>query len=256
MAAVPDLTKALGNNISTTLSSGINASDTSISVTSGAGMNPTGGFAIIDEGTLSEEVVYVESVSGNNLTIATGGRGLSGTTGVSHSSGATLTDILVKEQINDLVDEVSGIAADITAVIGTIYPVGTIYTSVVSTNPNTLFGIGTWVAFGTGRVMVGIDAGQTEFDTVEETGGAKTHTLQVSEMPSHTHTQNSHTHSIFPGTSTQHADDSGFGTFMQPPTQAGGTTGSTTATNQNTGGGGSHNNLQPYIVVYMWKRTA
>ena len=67
-----------------------------------------------------------------------------------------------------------------------IFPVGSIYMAVVSTNPSSFFG-GTWTAFGTGRTVVGIDAGQTEFDTVEETGGAKTHTLTTSEMPSHTH---------------------------------------------------------------------
>ncbi len=59
------------------------------------------------------------------------------------------------------------------ASLSTIYPVGCIYISTVSTNPATLFGMGTWVAFGAGRVLVGLDAGQTEFDTVEETGGAK-----------------------------------------------------------------------------------
>jgi microcystin-dependent protein len=50
-------------------------------------------------------------------------------------------------------------------------------------------GFGTWAAFGAGRVLVGLDAGDVDFDTVEETGGAKTHTLTVDEMPSHTHTQ-------------------------------------------------------------------
>lgn len=58
--------------------------------------------------------------------------------------------------------------------IDAIYPVGSIYITVVSTNPSTYFG-GTWVAFATGRTLVGIDTGQTEFDTIEETGGAKSH---------------------------------------------------------------------------------
>lgn len=55
-----------------------------------------------------------------------------------------------------------------------VYPVGCIYTTIVSTNPATVFGFGTWSAFGAGRVLVGLDSGNTAFDTVEETGGAKT----------------------------------------------------------------------------------
>ena len=74
------------------------------------------------------------------------------------------------------------------------WPVGSVFTSLVATNPASLLGFGTWQAFGAGRVLVGIDAGQTEFDTVRETGGAKTHTLTTSEMPVHTHVQDAHTH--------------------------------------------------------------
>lgn len=117
-----------------------------------------------------------------------------------------------------------------------IFPVGSIYMSVVSTNPSAFFG-GTWTAFGAGRTVVGIDAGQTEFDTVEETGGAKTHTLTVDEIPAHTHSIPFETVENIGGNS---------GTRAFPGTSA---TGSA-------GGGQAHNNLQPYVVVYMWKRTA
>lgn len=120
-----------------------------------------------------------------------------------------------------------------------VYPVGAVYISVVSTSPATLFG-GTWVAFGAGRVLVGIDAGQIEFDTVEKTGGAKTHTLTSAEMPSHTHS----VQVIGNGTNT----GGGYPNAQDPAGAA-----STTAA---TGGGGAHNNLQPYIVCYFWKRTA
>lgn len=119
-----------------------------------------------------------------------------------------------------------------------VYPVGTIYTSVVATNPATVFGFGTWVAFGAGKVLVGLDAGQTEFDTVEETGGAKTHTLTEAEMPAHTHTYNNSL-----GTAPNGRGDTG------NSLNTGIATGST-------GGGTAHNNLQPYIVVYFFKRTA
>src|SRR3990172_7594580 len=73
-------------------------------------------------------------------------------------------------------------------------PVGFVFISVVSTNPATLLGYGTWSAFGAGRVLVGLDSGDTDFDTVEETGGAKTVTLDATMIPAHTHTQNAHTH--------------------------------------------------------------
>lgn len=145
------------------------------------------------------------------------------------------------------------------------YPVGSVYISTVSTNPATLFGFGTWTAFGTGRTLVGYDASQTEFDTVEETGGEKTHTLTESEMPVHTHVQNAHNHTQNPhnhtiafqnlaNTGGSSGDRAYLGTSNTSNTTA--TNNAATATNQNAGGDGAHNNLQPYIVVYMFKRTA
>ena len=138
------------------------------------------------------------------------------------------------------------------------FPVGSVFISVVSTNPGTLLGYGTWSAFGAGRVLVGIDAGQTEFDTVEETGGAKTHTLTEAEMPSHTHIQDAHSH-VENNNSATTGGLAGWAardTSTNTSVATGYSTANTTATNQNTGGDGAHNNLQPYIVVYMWKRTA
>ncbi len=146
-----------------------------------------------------------------------------------------------------------------------IYPVGSIYMSVNSTNPGNLFG-GTWTAWGQGRVPVGVNTSGT-FNSVEKIGGSETHKLTVAQMPSHTHTQNSHRHNygrpaLFGGennddgsiftprysgrTSSQYKGNSNGWTEMSY----------TTATNQNTGGGEAHNNLQPYITCYMWKRTA
>lgn len=142
------------------------------------------------------------------------------------------------------------------------WPIGAVFISVVSTNPATLLGFGTWAAFAAGRMLVGLDAGQTEFDTVEETGGAKTHTLVANEMPAHTHgvTDPGHTHLTqrYPTTTGASsgftADTSMSGTLADNtlPTKAA-TTGVTV---NSEGGGAAHNNLPPYVVVYMWKRTA
>lgn len=127
-----------------------------------------------------------------------------------------------------------------------IYPVGSIYINATSsTNPGTLLGFGTWVVFGAGRVLVGIDSGDTDFDTSEETGGSKTHTLTTAEMPTHSHSPSS----------------GGFSFLVQGGAGAFGlSTGAsaitTNGTTDNAGSGNAHNNVQPYIVVYMWKRTA
>ena len=125
-----------------------------------------------------------------------------------------------------------------------VYPVGSIYINGTNANnPSSLLGVGTWVAFGAGRVPVGIDATQSEFDTAEEVGGAKTHTLTTSELPSHTHNQPA---GISPAPNANDVDVTG----------GNGATLAANVVTDATGGGSAHNNLQPYIVVYMWKRTA
>ena len=124
-----------------------------------------------------------------------------------------------------------------------IYPVGSIFINTNGTNPGTFLG-GTWEAFGKGRVLVGQDTGDASFDTLGETGGEKTHTLTIQEMPSHNHGFSEALAKWYSG-----ADDMLGGTYDTR------TNGYLNATN-NTGGGQAHNNLQPYIVVSMWQRTA
>ena len=116
------------------------------------------------------------------------------------------------------------------------FPVGSIYINVTGANPGTFLG-GTWVAFGSGKVLVGLDSEDEAFDTAEKPGGEKTHILTTNEMPAHTHTYN------------------GFGGSTLTP-WAGSSDGKYLVQNTSSAGNGdAHNNLQPYIVVYFWKRT-
>lgn len=143
-----------------------------------------------------------------------------------------------------------------------VYPIGSIYISVSSTNPGTLFGFGTWSAFAAGKTLVGLNSSETEFDTVEETGGEKTHQLSTAELATHTHTQDAHGHYLEYAPNGNNITLNGGGTKYNLSYGTSGTNTpelaarSVTATNQNTGSGTAHNNLQPYIVTYMWKRTA
>jgi hypothetical protein len=126
-----------------------------------------------------------------------------------------------------------------TATLSSVYPVGSIYTSVAGTNPSTFFG-GQWNPYGQGKVMIGVDSTDTDFDTVGNTGGAKTHTLTTDEIPSHTHE-----FTAFQTTSGSNNRTGG-----------GALSASASGTTVATGGDQAHNNLQPYVVVYMWQRVA
>ncbi|EMG26238.1 DUF859 domain-containing protein [Streptococcus parauberis] len=126
------------------------------------------------------------------------------------------------------------------------YPVGTIYESIKSDNPSAFMG-GTWARFGNGRVLVGVDESDTDFNTVNKTGGEKTHVLTEAEMPSHTHPgENGTQFHMYKGTSGETATDGvNSGTSFKSKSNTGAT-----------GGNQAHNNLQPYVTVYRWQRTA
>jgi hypothetical protein len=152
--------------------------------------------------------------------------------------------------------------AFVAAALASLYPVGSIYTNAaVSTNPATLLGFGTWSAFGAGRVMVGLDAGNAAFDTAQETGGSAD-----AVVASHSHTATSsvsdpgHRHSIIMSSAnnTQNGTPSKLSTTVnQTGNTEDATTGISVSTSISTAGVSATNaNLQPYIVVYMWRRTA
>lgn len=141
-----------------------------------------------------------------------------------------------------------------------IYPVGSVYINATdSTNPATLLGVGSWEAFGQGRVPVGYSASETEFNSAGKTGGHK-------ELQSHTHsgttsTNGEHTHNLI-GTnittgnsSTGHVRWAITDSDTRPGgVQAAGNHNHTFTTSS--AGGGNAGNLQPYITVYMWRRVS
>jgi hypothetical protein len=165
--------------------------------------------------------------------------------------------------------------AFVTAALSAVYPVGSIYINATSSsNPSTLLGFGTWEAFGAGRVMVGFNASDALFDTLEETGGSKdaivvSHTHTATSTSAVTDTGHNHKPSTA-GTSSGFSTgkppepylvsreglDGGPYTSINTTTSVTGITVATTTTNASTGSSGTNANIQPYITVRMWKRTA
>lgn len=139
-----------------------------------------------------------------------------------------------------------------TYIFDLIYPVGSIYMSVNDTNPGTLFG-GTWVAWGSGRVPVGVNTSDSNFNTVEKTGGSAN-----AVVVSHNHTQVSHSHGMS-YTEVARGKESSKVRYIYGDSS----TGKVSFTPENarptinySGESGTGKNLQPYITCYMWKRTA
>lgn len=150
-------------------------------------------------------------------------------------------------------------AANAANVLAAVYPIGSIYTETTGINPGITFGFGSWAAFGGGRVLIGAGTSDQVF-TAGATGGESNHTLTTAELASHGHniTDPGHTH---PPTGNNFLEG-GAGTNvytagtvqLQLPTATGSAV--TGITVNNAGSDNAHNNLQPYIVVYFWKRTA
>ena len=167
------------------------------------------------------------------------------TLGTAQASKAVTTDanIDITGVRNLTVSGTVTIGSNTATTLQAVYPVGSIYiNAAVTTNPATLLGFGTWTAFGTGKVIVGYDASDSDFDALQETGGAKTVTLTTSQIPAHTHT------AVLMG--------NGEDEDQSLPASGDDTNPSKTMTTSSTGGGAAHTNVQPYIVAYMWRRTA
>lgn len=149
--------------------------------------------------------------------------------------------------------------AFVQAAVALLYPVGSIYINATnSTNPSTLLGFGTWTAFGAGRVPVGFDSGNALFDTAEETGGsADAITVSHTHTATTTSTDSGHTHTQLWSSGGFGATTSGGGRInTDGNTGTGFANITSTTTIASAGSSGTNANYQPYITVYMWKRTA
>ncbi len=154
--------------------------------------------------------------------------------------------------------------AFVQAALQALHPIGSIYINAgVTTNPATLLGFGTWVAFGAGRVMVGLNGSDTLFDTLEETGGSKdaivvshTHTGTTGgQSQTHNHGFRADNFDLFDG--LQFGNNASFQTGVgNMTTDAASQDHNHSFTTNSTGSSGTNANLQPYITVAMWKRTA
>lgn len=169
----------------------------------------------------------------------------------------TITSVArIIEPITEFAEIAKKAEAAITAT-NRFYPVGSIYMSVNNTSPASFFG-GTWTAWGTGRVPVGINTGDSNFNTVEKTGGASTHTLDTSQIPSHSHGQKINYSSTAASSwligAGQNTTTLGYSLSTDAVTS--GSSRRDGLYTNDAGGNAAHNNLQPYIVCYMWKRIA
>jgi hypothetical protein len=213
---------------------------------------------------------YMSTLSlGAALPVTSGGTGVTTSTGtgnvvLSASPTFTGTPIAPTAAAGTNTTQIAT-TAFVTTGLQAAYPVGSIYMSTVATNPNTLFGFGTWVTFGTGRMLISQD-GSTY--TAGSTGGSATTTLITANLPSHSHSATStvsdggHSHqagytngsggSGGSGVPLSNFGDTGSTLFNTQSVGTGITVGTTIG---NTGSGTAATTISPYIAVYMWNRT-
>ena len=129
-----------------------------------------------------------------------------------------------------------------TYILESVYPVGSIFISTSSTSPATSLGFGSWSRFGEGKMLVSQNSSDSDFDTAEETGGAKTHTIAQTNLPNITLETNE------------------LVKIEESPANRGSSSGAGAAYNKASvplgGDGTALNHMNPYIVTYMWKRTS
>ena len=172
---------------------------------------------------------------------------------VERIAGSQTSNAELEKKVTELEDNfntaVSNVLLQMQNYYNKIYPVGTILDFTEDIDPNTLFG-SKWIRYGLGKVLIGggtvtDGSGNTKTFTEGDVGGEINHTLTIDEMPTHNHSQviTANTGGSIKGRTDYGTDSSTMAKYSQG------------VTTSNEGGGLAHNNLQPYVVVYRWKRT-
>ena len=168
------------------------------------------------------------------------------------SAGTNTTQVATTAFVKTANDAQTQVTAAIVNAL--VYPVGSIYFNMaVATNPATLLGVGDWVRYGQGKVLVGM-ADSGTFDALDESLGEETHALSIAELPAHGHPYSVTTSSTPTSGSSGSLMTSSSGSTVGP--QNGSTAASAGSQIGGAGSGTAHSNLQPSVTVYMWKRTA
>ena len=184
------------------------------------------------------------------------------TDNVSSATNATYSTTQATTDNSTKIATTAYVKNNISETLKKVYPVGSIYMSTVSTNPATLFGFGTWEAMPAGRVLLAQGTASWGTYNAGSTGGEATHTLTVGEMPSHSHSawtdaQGNHNHSVTSkygrGNSKISARDSGDPNAGSDYTSYNGNHSHNIGIG-NTGSSQAHNNMQPYLAIYIWTR--
>jgi len=253
--------------------------------TSSAGVSITG--TTTSSGTITSSANLVIADGGtigsasdtDAITIAAGG-------GVTFSQAVTLSGGVASLAIDNLdIDGATDIGADLadadlfivddgaggtnrksamsrlkTYVLSSVYPVGSIFISTSSTSPATSLGFGSWSRFGEGKMLVSQSSSDSDFDTAEETGGAKTHTLSESNLAEHSHftlnSGNGFPNQVSSNGALTKTTNSNGGAGNNDYVSFGVSAQANQSPSSNTGSGTAVNHMNPYIVTYMWKRTS
>jgi hypothetical protein len=268
-AALPVLSG--GTGVTTSTGSGANVLATSPTlVTPILGTPQSGTLTNCTFPTLNQNTTGTAAGLSVTLAVASGGTGVTSSTGTGNtvlSASPTFTGAPLAPTASPGTNTTQiATTAFVTTGLQAAYPIGSIYLGTLSTNPNTLFGFGTWVTFGSGRVLISQDGTYS----AGSTGGAATATLSTTNLPSHTHTYSgttgstdlSHTHTY--GSSSNYGSGSA-NAFDARNSNSYTTSGASvnmnhthsfSGTTDGTGSGTAFSIVQPYIAVYMWNRTA